>query len=413
MAFNIVDTWFVAQLGEKELAAMSFTFPVVMTLISVGIGLMAGTASIIARVMGKGDMSRVRRLTTDAVLLGILISIIFSIIGLLTMDWVFLALGADASILPLIKQYMTPWYYGFIFMLVPMVGLGAIRATGDSKIQSQIMIMASVVNLILDPLLIFGLLGFPKLGIEGAAWATVIARGASFVLGFWVLRYKKNMLEYSFPGYKIISESWKSILHVGLPAMGTNMLIPVAGGVVIAIVADFGANAVAGFGAATRIEQMTLIVFYAMSAMIGPFVGQNLGAGHYQRIRESIWLCARFCFISGIVIAIVLAVSGIFLMGLFSDHPEVIDVGAWYLWIVPISIGLEGLVMVVNAAFNGLGKPIPAMIISASRMFLLYVPLSYFLSRSFGIPGIFIGIALANCLSGAFALWWFNRHCRV
>ena len=180
MAFNIIDTWFVAQLGEKELAAMSFTFPVVMSLISIGIGMMAGTASIIARVMGKGDLSRVRRLTTDAALLGIIISILFSIAGLMTLDWVFLAMGAEPDILPLIREYMVTWYYGFIFFLVPMVGLGAVRATGDSKLQSQIMVAAAVVNVILDPLLIFGLWGFPELGIQGAALATVIARGSSF-----------------------------------------------------------------------------------------------------------------------------------------------------------------------------------------------------------------------------------------
>ena len=114
-------------------------------------------------------------------------------------------------------------------------------------------------------------------------------------------------------------------MHVGLPAAGTNLLIPLAGGVIVALVAQYGANTVAGFGAATRIEQITLVVFFAMSAMIGPFVGQNLGAGQYQRIGEAIRLCAKFCLLSGLGIAILLAIFGSLLMRQFSDHPEVIE----------------------------------------------------------------------------------------
>lgn len=413
MTFNIVDTWFVAQLGEKELAAMSFTFPVVMTLVSLGIGMMAGTASIISRVLGRGNMQRVRRLTTDAALLAFIIAILFSVIGLLSMDWVFKALGAEEEILPLIKDYMITWYYGYVFILMPMVGLGAVRATGDSKLQSRILILASIMNLILDPLLIFGLWGFPELGIQGAALATVISRGLSFVMGYWALHFNKRMITYELPTWHELKASWGSILHVGLPAAGTNIIIPLAGGVIVALVAQFGVNAVAGFGAATRIEQMTLVVFYAMSAMIGPFVGQNLGAEKYHRIGEAMNLCGRFCLVSGLFIAVLLALSASFLMRQFSDDQQVIDVGVLYLWIVPISFGLEGVVMVANAAFNGVGRPLPGVVISVLRMVLLYLPLAYVFSLFLGVAGIFIGAALANIISGIVAWWWFERTCRL
>jgi putative MATE family efflux protein len=265
MAFNIVDTWFVAQLGELELAAMSFTFPVIMTLISLGIGLMAGTSSVLARSIGAGDWERVRRLTTDATLLALLLSVLCTIVGLLTLKPLFRLLGATEEVLPLIEDYMVIWYGGFVVVLVPMVGLGAVRATGDSKLQARVMGAAALFNVVLDPLLIFGLAGFPRLELEGAAWATIISRALTLLVGYWALQFKKGMLTYSVVRGSVVWDSWKRVLQVGLPAAGTNIIVPIGAGVVTAMIARYGPIAVAGFGAATRIEQLTLVVFYALS----------------------------------------------------------------------------------------------------------------------------------------------------
>jgi len=412
MSLNVVDTWFVAQLGERELAAMSFTFPVTFTLVSLGIGMMAGTASVLSRVLGEGDIERVRRLTTDAALLAAAIAAALTALGLLTLDEVFRLLGADEDILPLIRDYMVTWYAGFFFFLVPMVGLGAVRATGDSRLQSRIMIAAALVNLALDPLLIFGLAGLPRLELQGAALATVLARALSFVAGYWALHFNKRLVTYAVPTFAEFIASCRRVLHVGLPAAGTNVIIPLATGVVVALLAAYGPNAVAGFGAATRIEQIVLVPYFAMSSMIGPFVGQNLGARRYERIEEALRLSARFCLVSGLLIAGALALAAPLLMRQFADHQAVVAIGVSYLWIVPVSFGAAGMVMVVNAAFNGLGRPLPAVAVSVTRMALLYLPLAYGLSRWWGPAGVFAGAALANIISGVVAWSWFRRICR-
>lgn len=412
MSLNVVDTWFVAQLGERELAAMSFTFPVTFTLVSLGIGMMAGTASVLSRVLGEGDIERVRRLTTDAALLAAALAAAFTALGLLTLDEVFRLLGADEDILPLIRDYMVTWYAGFFFFLVPMVGLGAVRATGDSRLQSRIMIAAALVNLALDPLLIFGLAGLPRLELQGAALATVLARALSFVAGYWALHFNKRLLTYAVPTPSEFIASCRRVLHVGLPAAGTNVIIPLATGVVVALLAGYGPNAVAGFGAATRIEQIVLVPYFAMSSMIGPFVGQNLGARRYERIEEALRLSGRFCLVSGLVIAGALALAAPLLMRQFADHRAVVAIGVSYLWIVPVSFGAAGMVMVINAAFNGLGRPLPAVAVSVTRMALLYLPLAYGLSRWWGPAGVFAGAALANIISGVVAWSWFRRVCR-
>lgn len=412
MAFNATDTWFVAQLGASQLAAMSFTFPVIMVLISLGIGLMAGTSSVLARAIGRGDQEQARRLATDASLLGLLVSLALTALGLATMDPLFRLLGVAGHIRPFVNQYMTVWYAGFLCFLVPMVGMGAIRASGEMRLQGALMIGSAVLNLILDPLLIFGWLGFPRLGIEGAALATVIARAASLAVGFWFIHFRFHMLSFALPRPAELWASWRSVLHVGLPAAGTNVIIPASLAVIVAMIAPFGAEAVAGFGVATRIEALTLVVFYAMSATIGPFVGQNLGAGRCERILEALRESALFCLAFGALVALALGLAAEALVRLFNDQPEVVAVGAAYLTIVPVSYGTAGIIMVANAAFNGLGQPLPAVAISVVRMGVLYLPLAWLGSRLFAIRGIFAAACLANLLVGIGAYFW-NRHtCR-
>ena len=412
MAFNVADTYFVGQLGARELAAMSFTFPVVMVFISLAIGLSAGTSSVLARAAGRGDMARVQRLTTDGMILAFLATILLTIIGLLTIDPLFQALGAQADLIPLIRDYMVIWYLGIVFLIVPLVGMSAIRAMGNSKVSGYVMTGSAILNIVLDPLLIFGLLGFPRLELEGAAIATVIARASTFAAAFWFLHFKLNMLTFSCPPLAELRESWRRILHVGLPAAGTNMIIPVATGVVVALIAQYGETAVAGFGAATRIESMTLVVFYALSAIIGPFAGQNLGAGKQERIIEALSITAWFAFLYGLGAALVLALLAEPLAGLFSESPEVVAVTSDYLLIVPISYGAAGIVMVANAVFNGIGLPGKGVIVSVTRMVIIYVPAAYLGAWLFGLPGIFVAAAFANLSVGIGSYLWNRNACR-
>ena len=413
MSFNAADTWFVAQLGTDALAAMSFTFPVVMVLTSLGIGLMAGTSSVLARVIGEGRGADARRLTTDAVVLALLVSLALAAAGIATHDPLFRLLGASEAVLPLVRDYMIIWYAGLPLLLVPMAGLGAIRATGDTRVQSRTLIGASLANLVLDPLLIFGLAGFPRMELAGAAVATVAARTVMLGVGAWVIGVRLRMLSAEPPSAAALVRSWRRVLHVGLPAAGTNVIIPVSAGIIIAMLAGFGEHAVAGFGAAMRIEALTLVVFYAMSAVIGPFVGQNLGAGKPARIGEAIRWSAVFCAGLGLVIALALWLLAPALGALFSDEAGVVAVCADYLRLVPVSYGAAGLVMVVNAAFNGEGRPLPAVIVSLLRTLVIYVPLAWAASRSLGVGGIFAAACFSNLVCGIIAYAWHQRRFRT
>ncbi len=411
IGFNVADTFFIAQLGTLELAAISFTFPVVMTLISLAIGLGAGTSAVVARAIGQGDRKRVERLATDSLLLAGVVVSVFVVVGLLTIEPLFRLLGAEEALLPMIRDYMEIWYLGIPFLVVPMVGNNVIRATGDARFPSLIMIAAALVNLILDPLLIFGLAGFPRLELQGAALATVASRAITFFGAIAILHYRERLIRWSIPKASEVVASWRAILHVGLPAAGTQMINPIAIAVITRFVAAYGSTAVAGFGLATRLEALSLVFLFALSSSTGPIVGQNLGAGLFERIRDTLRQSYFLSFGWGAFVALLLGLFGPAMAGVFDDDPAVIAIAQEYLIIVPVSYGCYGAVMVAGAGFNALGRPLSSTFLTVLRMVILYIPLAYVAGQFFGIVGLFAAAAVANTLAGGAACLWTFKAC--
>jgi putative MATE family efflux protein len=400
VAFNLVDTIFVGRLGTKELAALSFTFPVVLVVNSIALGLGTGASAVISRAIGEGDSRTVKRLTTDTLVLSVVVVMIFVILGLLTMRRVFSALGASPDLVDLVGQYMRVWYMGVGFVVIPMVGNNAIRATGDTKTPSIIMLVAVAVNTILDPLLIFGLGPFPRLEIAGAALATVIARATTFAVALWVLGIRDKMLTRALPPIRVILASWRRILYIGLPSAGTRAIIPFAMGFVTRIVAHYGTEAVAAFGVASRIEFFALTVVRALSTVLMPFVGQNWGAGKVDRVAEGSDYSVRLSLAWGALVFVLLALVARPIVAVFNDNASVVATASLYLRVVPIGYGAYGIVLLVVAGLNALHKPFHASALSLVHMFGLYVPLAFAGSHLMGLPGVFGGLAVSFIVAG-------------
>jgi Na+-driven multidrug efflux pump len=206
-----------------------------------------------------------------------------------------------------------------------------------------------------------------------------------------------------------LTNAWKGILHIALPAMGTNMIIPLASGISVALIATHGVDAVAGFGVAIRIEPIMLITFFALSGVVGPFMGQNMAGEYRHRQLQALNSIVKFCLLFGMAMAVILWLAKDTVIGWFTDSPEVIEVAAIYLTITPVSYGLYGLVMSVNASFNGLGKPFPAMAISILRALVIYLPLALVAQHFWGLPGLFIGMTAANVITGVVAYFWLRK----
>ena len=401
--FNVVDTFWVGRLGSRELTAMSFTFPVVFSIMSLAMGLGIGTTSVVARAIGGGDKERVRRLTSHALLLSVVLVTGFALLGLATVRPLFAALGADAETIELIADYMVPWYLGIGLVVVPMVGNAAIRATGDTKSPSVVMVISGLVNLVLDPMLIFGFGPIPRLELRGAAIATVISYGFAFAAGLWILGRRLGMIEWALPRLEQLWTSWRQLLYVGAPAALTNMLLPLSTAVITRVLAVHGPSSVAAFGVGSRIEALSLIGMTSLSIAIAPFVGQNHGAGRPARVAAAIAFALRGSLLLGGGIAIVLALAARPIAALFTADAEIGAEIATYLWMVPVSYGLLGASMIASSAFNAVNRPFPASAIVGSRVFILAIPLAYAGSQLFGVVGVFAGIASANLLIGLVA----------
>ncbi len=412
MGQAFIDAYFLGQVGDRALAAHAFSFPILMIVTSVAIGMGAGTSSVVARAIGANDMRRARRLATDSLMLSFLITGAFCILGVLTINPLFRLLGAPEDMIPMIRSFMLILYSGVPFVVVGMVGMASMRATGDTRLPSTLMIMGAILNVILDPIFIFGFGPVPALGLNGAAVAALIARGVIFVGAIYLLRGRLNMVSFNRPDPIELRKSWRDILHVGIPAAGTNAIVPIATAIITALIAGYGPEAVAGFGVASRIESLVLVMFYALSAVIGPFVGQNLAVGNQARILESMRLSMLFCVGAGLLVAGLLALSAKSLPTIFSDNESVISVARLFLWIAPIGYAGYGLVMTINAAFNGLGKPMPGVVVSLMRTIVLYVPLALIGQHYYGIVGIFAAYAAANVITGFVAYAWVKKTVR-
>jgi putative MATE family efflux protein len=405
----VFETYLIGFIGTTELAAYSFTFPVIGGLTSLMLGVSIGLSSVLARTVGSGDNSQVKRLATDGILLMVVIMILAAIVGASTTEILFEKFGADKTTLPLITEYMHIWYLGLVFFALPMIGANALRATGDARISGILMISGAVMQIILDPLLILGLWGFPKMGMIGAAWAMVISRVLLCGITFYVLTKHKDLLLFKKINFKLTIDSWGKILNVGLPATATNLIGPISTAIIISLLADYGKEAVAGFGIASRLEALSIIPLLALSASIGPFVGQNYGANLMGRANEAMKLAFKWALIWGLFIAVIYMATHQFLVTLFDDNELVTNVASLYLIIVPISYGLWGVLMMCSATFNSLGKPLASTTMSIFRMFIIYVPLAFLGQYFWGITGIFLAAALSNMLTGILAFFWNRR----
>ena len=398
--FNLVDTFWIGQLGAVELAAIGFTFPVVMVVTNLAIGLSIGASAVIAGSLGEGRSEETRRLTTDALILAVVVVAIVSAAGLLTIEPLFRALGAEEETLPLIAEYMRPWYFGIGLLVVPMVGNGAIRATGDTMTPSAVMVVAGLVNAGLDPLFIFGWGPVPAMGIRGAAYATIMSYLVSMGVAAWVLIRRERLVSFRRPHAREVLGSWRRILHIGLPAAGTNLLTPLAAGAITRLVSTHGAEAVAAYGAGTRIEGLAMMGIYAMTAALTPFVGQNYGAGKLERIRATLRFNVKAALLWGVGAALLLAVLARPMATLLNEDPTIVRSTELFLWIVPASYVPYGIALLVAAMYNAMAMPLKATLLAALRLVVLAVPLAWLGSRLFGLPGLFGGVALANVVMG-------------
>ncbi|MGD9824607.1 MATE family efflux transporter [Desulfobacter sp.] len=403
--FNLVDTFFVGRLGSVELAAVSFTFPVVMVLGSIAHGLNSGITASVSRAVGKGDLQQTAALVTRGLILALMMVAVFAGIGLGTMEMVFTWLGADDATLPVIKAYMRIWYPGAVFFVVPAAAHAALFGLGDTRTPSAITLVTALLNAVLDPFLIFGIGPFPALGVSGAAVATVIARGAGFVYLLGLPAIKKNIFTIGQHHPDPIYKDWARILQVGGPGIAIKLTAPGFSGMITRMVADFGSSAVAGFGIALRLEMLFIVPITAVVQVMPVFIGQNLGAGKKTRMQRGVSFANHFFLVCGAVVYLfVVTVAGP-AARLINPAPDIVQVTVLYMTVAPVAYGFYAMMQMAVSILNVLKRPMLSTGIVLAQIFAVFLPLALWGGRCFGLAGIFGALAVSWAITGFFGAW--------
>ena len=396
MGLGLVDSYFISFLGTTELAAIGFIVPITTIITSFGLGLGMAVSSLNSKLIGANNSSLAARLITDAFYLTFLFSLISAVLLVWQLNAIFSLIGADQSTLPAIMDYMKLWIFAVPLVMLTMVCSSTFRSIGDTKTSANISITMTLINVILDPLLIFGVGPFPEMGMQGAALATVIAVAISAAVGLYQLGVNEKLLLIALPKWHVFKNNLAQLMEIAIPAVLANAIVPLTSALLTTMVAKFGVDAVAGYGVGTRIEAVSLIVIYALSSTLPMFIGQNLGAGKPERIVEAIRLSFRFSLLFQLAVFIVLALFSKLIAAQFSDEASVQSTITLFMWLVPISYGLSGVVILINVSMNVLGKPRLALYINIVRVALYYIPFSYLGAHWFGLEGLFVGISLGN-----------------
>lgn len=409
ISFQLVDAYYISRLGTAQLAAISYTFPITYGIFSIFIGFGIATSSVVSRMIGEKRTEDMKRVTSHSLLIVLITSILIAAIGIPVMDPLFTAMGANPEELEMIKAFMVPYFIGTFFVSMPVVGNAALRASGNATAPAIIMTIAAVTNAAINPVLIFGLFGFPRLELFGAAIGTIFANIFAMLAGL-TLMYKRGMIDFShIRNLFQFSDSAKRLLMIALPAGLTSMLPSVMGSVITHLLSREGPEAVAAYGAASRIEAFTLIVLMALSIGMAPIVGQNWGAQKMDRVKETVKTALIFCIGWSLLMAGILSLFAHPLSHVFSDDTAVQYYLALYLMIVPPTYFLGNLSNGWGSTFNAIGKPQISAGMLFIKVIILTIPAAYIGFHINGATGLFTGIAVVNCAAGlAYHLWAWN-----
>jgi len=407
---NLIDTFWVSRLGTEALAAMTFTFPVESVVINIALGLMIGTSVAVSRAVGSGEVERARHLTTHATILAVGIVVLVSSVGLVFQEELFRLMGAEGALLDKVQEYMTPWFIGVAFLVVPMIANGALRATGDAKTPSRVMVAAAVANAILDPIFIFGFGPIPAMELQGAAIATVIARFLTMVAVFIVLLQKTELLGLAGTTGRKLLDSWWAIARVAVPAMVTNAVGPFAVGVITTMIAVHGPGALAAWGIGARIDALVLMAPNALSAGLSPFVGQNWGAHLRARVSDAIRKSMWFSVFWGAAAAVALVLVAPFLSSVFSGEPAVQKELVTYLRVIPVGYAFVGVVSMCSSTFNAVDRAPRSTLLSVMRSLLLALPIAWLGNQMYGFQGLLLGLVLASIGTALLGARWMRSY---
>lgn len=411
-AYQLTDTFWVGRLGRDAIASVSISFPVIFLLLSLGGGLaMAGTI-LVAQFKGKGDKSAVDHISSQTSLLIWGISILLSIIGYYLSPVLVGMMQVELSVYAGAVSYMRISFSGLIFLFSSMVFQSLMRGVGDVKTPMYIVLGTVLLNLVLDPLFIFGWGFIPALGVAGAALASVGTQALAAVIGYGMLLRGKREIHLHLgdlkPDFPLISKMFK----IGFPASIEQSTRAAGMTAMAGLVASFGTLTLAAYGIGTRILSFVIIPALGLSMATSTLVGQNMGAGKIERAEKITKLSASVGFVVLTFIGVLMFIFAKPITTIFIPHEtETILVGAKFIRTMALTFGFIGIQMSMNGVFRGSGNTVVPMALSIISLWVLRFPLAYILSHFTNLveQGIWLAFPIANIIAAVGIYFWYLR----
>ena len=409
--FGIVDVFFVGQLGSAAVAAVGIIDSLMVIIYTIGMGLAMAATAMVARRIGENDPESASITAYQVLVLGFLCSIPVAILGVFYAPDMMRLMGAENEVVEAGSAYATI-IFAFNFLILFLFIINAIfRGAGDAFMAMIVLWIANLINIVLDPLLIFGWGPFPELGIKGAAIATCIGRGIGVILQIYFLLAGRGRIKLMLHSLKVNVKLMWQIIVISMPATLQYFIGSASWIFIFWIIARFGTDATAGYTIAIRIFIFALLPSWGMGNAAATLVGQNLGAKKPDRAERSVWITAYTNMVFLGLVALGIYIFAYPLVELFSNEPAVIKFGADCLRIVCISYIFFAFGMVTVQAFNGAGDAMTPTLINLISYWILQIPLALLLSgwMGLGANGVFIAISVAQGALAIISVWWFRR----
>jgi putative MATE family efflux protein len=409
--FAVVDIFFVGKLGKEAAASVGLTEAILMVVYSVGVGLSMAATAMIARRFGEKNHKEAGSVAFQLLFLGIIVSVIIAVLGFIFAENILTLMGASEQVLKVGVAYSQIIFAGNLAIMLLFLINGAFRGAGQPHLAMRALWISNGINIVLDPILIFGIGDWAGFGLVGAAWATTIGRSIGVLYQIYHLLNGKHLLvilkEHIVVKWSVIMR----ILKISAAGMGQFLIDSVAWIVLIRLAASFGDDAVAGLTITFRILMFTLMPAWGLSASASTLVGQNLGAKKIKRANLAVWLTVRYNVIFLLIVTFIYLIFSPIIASRFIQQNEVIEIVSTGLRVIVLGYVFFAVGMVMIQAFNGAGDTRTPLFINIFVFLLVEIPLAFLLANFFelGMLGIFITIAFCHSLHALVALWMFRK----
>ncbi|MEX0647030.1 MAG: MATE family efflux transporter [Balneolaceae bacterium] len=409
--FAVADIFFVSKLGPEAVATVGITESLMTIMYAIAIGLSMGTTAIVSRRIGEGNPKGASVAAVQSVILGLIVSIPFAFLGIFYAPDLLRLMGASEEITTELYSYTAIMLGGNVVIMLLFIINAVFRGAGDAAISMKVLWFANILNIILDPILIFGLGPVPAMGITGAAIATTFSRGLGVCFQIYMLAGKSKRIEVLARDLKLEMNVMFRLVRVSLGGIGQFLIATASWVGLVRIIAEFGSIALAGYTIAIRIVMFSLLPSWGMSNAAATLVGQNLGAKKPERAEKSAWICGGINTLFLVFIGLGFYLFAEDLIRIFTPEEDVIAVGATSLKIICLGYIFYGMGMVMTQAFNGAGDTLTPTWLNFICFWMIEIPVAYMLALGLNMQedGVFWSIVIAESLLGVLSIWIFRR----